>query len=380
MSDSLAEKKLFRGQIEELDGLRGIAILLVLFHHFWPREGALTAWAEVARLGWVGVDLFFVISGFLITGILLDTRSDPGYFRNFYWRRALRILPLYYAFLFGCFAVIPMAQGGPYFQSEFVREAGSPLWYLFYLGNLREAWTGLTPPHFLGPLWSLAIEEQFYVLFPLLVASLSREGLRKALIGLLLFAPLFRLATLGLFEANEKFQYVFTLSRVDVLALGGLLAIRVREPGVANHRSLARRWAWLLLAACAVAFALGGLDRVRPFCRILGYSLVGLTCLALVAWTVYARTEAGTGWLRLPGLRYLGRICYGIYLLHRPAEIAVLKVSGKLGLPWGPEPVVLMLLKVLAAVAVASLSWYLFESQFLRFKKAFASLHHPSSA
>jgi len=100
-----------RGRIVELEGLRGIAILIVTLHHFWPDTGGLfEAWAPLAHLGWVGVDLFFVISGFLIGGILLDTRDDPRYFSNFYARRVLPIFPLYYALVLSLFIVVPAGQ------------------------------------------------------------------------------------------------------------------------------------------------------------------------------------------------------------------------------------------------------------------------------
>src|SRR5690606_14821333 len=94
-------RSLHQGHIAELDGLRGIAILLVIVHHFWPDTGPLLAAYDVVHLGWIGVDLFFVISGFLITGILLDTRGERGYFRNYLARRALRVFPLYYLLVIG---------------------------------------------------------------------------------------------------------------------------------------------------------------------------------------------------------------------------------------------------------------------------------------
>ena len=128
-----------KGYIRELDGLRGIAILLVTMNHFWPPNGPLGRHAGVAHLGWIGVDLFFVISGFLISGILIDTLDSPNYYRNFYARRSLRIFPLYYLFITFLFVVIPLAQRGTYFHTAFIRESGSPAWYYLYLGNIRES-------------------------------------------------------------------------------------------------------------------------------------------------------------------------------------------------------------------------------------------------
>src|SRR4051812_38057710 len=100
----------YRGYIRELDGLRGLAIGLVMLHHYWPAGGVLSFGKNLAHLGWIGVDLFFVISGFLITGILLDTKDEQGYYRNFYARRGLRIFPLYYGFLLAAFTVIPLVE------------------------------------------------------------------------------------------------------------------------------------------------------------------------------------------------------------------------------------------------------------------------------
>src|SRR6478735_6413135 len=126
----MSKNALTKGFIVELDGLRGIAILMVMIHRFWPRTGVGFG-ADVAGAGWIGVDLFFVISGFLIAGILLDTKGEPGYFRNFYARRVLRIFPLYYLFVIG--TLIAFSH-----NAEFRQHAGSPFWYLAYLGNIPE--------------------------------------------------------------------------------------------------------------------------------------------------------------------------------------------------------------------------------------------------
>ncbi|WP_394842782.1 acyltransferase [Pendulispora brunnea] len=372
---------LTRGFIRELDGLRGIAISLVLLHRFWPDQGPLHRFAKVAELGWVGVDLFFVISGFLIAGILLDTRSDPHYFRNFYARRMLRIFPLYYVFVLGCLVVFPLMQRGPYFETSFIKTAGSPLWYILYLGNVPET-IGYEPPFVLGPIWSLAIEEQFYIVFPFVVAILDTAKLRKLLLGLIVAAPIFRLVALLLAPGNERIQYLATPCRMDCISLGCLLALMVRSTSF-DRKTVARALGAALLV-WAVGFPLGLLTRTTPWGRVLGYSVVAVTFGLLVLFVLQRRNERVTSLLRVSSLRYLGKICYGTYLLHRPADVFVDKLTNRLGItdpleaPEALESVSILLLKFGVAVAFASASWYAFEKPILRLKDRFQAVNHPA--
>jgi len=367
-----------RGTIRELDGLRGIAILLVLLHHFWPRSGPWAELASLPHLGWIGVDLFFVVSGLLITGILLDTRDSPGYFRSFYARRALRIFPLYYAFLLLAFTAIPALQGGEWASTEFVRQSGSPWWYVLYQGNLREAITGTEPAYVMAPLWSLAIEEQFYLVFPALLFWLPRRALRPTLIAAIIAALLFRVGTSLAWPSNERVQYLATPARVDALALGALLALGLREGwvGFSATRPVGRLMLGLTLTT-AVAFLLGGLDRTLWFGRTFGYSLVGVTFAALVLWAVMGREQRRTAWLRWGPLRSVGKICYGIYLLQRPVQVAAHKVSAALGVPLDPESLMTVPVLMLMTFVVASISWVGFEHPILRLKRHFVSAGHP---
>jgi peptidoglycan/LPS O-acetylase OafA/YrhL len=371
---------LARGYIPELDGLRGIAILLVIVHHFWPATGYLVPAKPVVHLGWMGVDLFFVISGFLITGILLDTRGQRGYFRNYLARRMLRVFPLYYLFVITAFLVIPAAQPGSFWQSEFVQESGSPLWYLLYLGNVREAITGVEPAYILAPLWSLSIEEQFYLVFPLLVAWLDRRALVRVLVAMVILAPVFRALMLVLFPDNVRIQYLATPSRMDVLALGGLLAVAVRSPTVLPSRRTTGRVLALLVALCACVFVAGGLDRTTSFARVLGYSLIAFTFTAFVTWTLQGRAARDTAWLRVRPLLMIGKLCYGIYLLQRPAEVILIRLFGVLGVAVDPESLTLVLLKMLFAFGVAAVSWHLLERPLLRLKDRFVTSSHPRDA
>lgn len=368
-----------RGHIREFDGLRGLAILAVMLHHFWPRSGPLAEWGRLPHLGWVGVDLFFVISGTLIAGILLETRADQRYYRNFYSRRALRIFPLYFIIVGGAFLVIPWLQANTH-PGAFVRESGSAWWYLLYAGNIRESLTGAAPAYVLAPTWSLCIEEHFYLSFALLVAAMPPARLRVLLWMLLLFAPGLRFATALAWPDNERIQYLFTLSRVDVLALGCLLALGLR--GLA-WLPPPRATSWLLsaaLLACAIAYHLGGLDRTTQFGRTLGYSLVAATAFLLVLWAIQRRGLLSTCWLRFGPLCTLGILCYGIYLLQRPAQVVLGKVAGRFWPGFEFDSVTGLVACCLVAVAAATASWLCIERPCLRLKRYFVSTRHPEAA
>lgn len=370
-----------RGRIVELEGLRGIAILIVTLHHFWPDTGGLfEAWAPLAHLGWVGVDLFFVISGFLIGGILLDTRDDPRYFSNFYARRVLRIFPLYYALVLSLFIVVPAGQAFlhqvPLAETAFMRESGSPLWYLLFAGNIRESITGVEPAYMLAPLWSISIEEQFYLLCPLLIRWLEPAALRRVLAGLMLLSPLFRLATFLLFPENERIQYLSTISRLDNLSAGVWLAVAARSGFAPSARTLSLLLP-ALTAAGALIFALGGFDRTAFFCRIFGYSFLALYFYVVVAWALRFRGRPASAVLRMRWLVYLGGLCYGLYILQRPAEILLLKGLAMMSVDLEQFGLLSLLAKTLFAVLVAHLSFRLLEAPINRLKSRFVSERHP---
>ncbi len=359
-----------RGFVPELDGLRGLAILLVMTHRLWPRAGELARYNGVAEIGWIGVDLFFVISGFLIAGILLDTRDDPDALRNFYARRVLRIFPLFYLFVGGMLLTFPVVTG-----AEYLHQSGSPFWYLFQLGNIPEGVLRHDPPYWLAPVWSLAIEEQFYLSFPWLVRAVDRRRLARVLVGFIALAPVVRLLGLVLFPQLDRFQYEFTLCRVDTIAVGCLLAIIVRLPAERQPRTRT------LVAVAAIAAAIAvatGLDRTTPFGRTLGYSVVAFGFAALVLLVVRARGHANAAALRFAPLRYLGKICFGLYLLHRPADTIVGALAVRAGLD--PLSGILIPLKMAGAVGLASMSWFLLERPFLRLKSRFTSHEHPLAA
>ncbi len=358
-----------KGFIAELDGLRGIAILMVMVHRFWPRTAHGTA-ADVAGAGWIGVDLFFVISGFLIAGILLDTRGEKGYFRNFYARRALRIFPLFYLFVGGVWLVLGRSP-------EFREHAGSPLWYFLHLGNVPEGVFGLEVPYWLAPVWSLAIEEQFYWSFPLFVAALDRRRLAIGLVALIVIAPVIRLVTTLAFPDQERVQYLVTFCRLDTLAVGCLLAVIVRAVDLERWRDLIRWTCWMVLPVVIALGVASGLDRTSPFDRVLGYSMVAVGCASLLALVILARGQRATALLRLAPLRYFGKLCFGLYLLHRPADTIVTALARRANLD---HDLWLLPAKIAVALAFATLSWRLLEQPFLSLKDRFRSERHPGDA
>ena len=355
------------GEIDEIDGLRGIAIFMVMVHRLWPRD-AVNRFSVAADAGWIGVDLFFVVSGFLITRILLDTRGEPGYFRNFYARRVLRIFPLYYLFVGTLLIVFPLAG-----NSEYLDHSGSPLWYLSFLGNVPEGLLGYDPPYWLAPVWSLAIEEQFYLTFPLIVWWLGPKRLGPFLIGLMLLAPAVRLGTMLAWPDQERIQYLFTLCRVDAIAAGCMIALVMRWRNVEALRGLA-----IMIACWAGAIAIiGDLDRTTPFGRVGGYSFVAIGFGALLVAVLTSRDRWWTAPLRLYPLRYAGKLCFGLYLLHRPADTFVTAIANRFDvdadrISWIP-------IKIAVAFVLATGSWLVIEKPFLRLKRRFVSPRHPEA-
>lgn len=383
---------LSRRHLPALDGVRGLAILLVLLHHFTPAATGGTATTRglltVLHTGWIGVDLFFVLSGFLITGILLDTRGQPGYYRNFFARRLLRIAPLYYGTLAVLFGLVPLlawsAPPADWIDRLFGKTTAElrslhhqQHWLWLYLTNLRIAldqhrWGVVN--HF----WSLAVEEHFYLFWPIVVHLLGARRLRWVCLGLIAFAPTLR-ATCWLLGLDPVVSYVLTPCRLDSLAFGALSAILLRDRTLgANLPRITRQLSvGVVVLLLALAGGYGRFDRDDPLVTILGFSLLG----ALFAAFTLSAATAPTASLRcrllsLPWLIALGRYSYGIYVLHH-FLIAPIKQL----LPWSlltrltGSYLAAIVLHALAAIlvshAVAWVVYHLFEVRFLRLKRYF---------
>ena len=360
-----------------LDGLRGVAILLVLGAHFsadLDATGATIAPAvRAAGAGWVGVDLFFVLSGFLITGILVDTRGDPAYYRNFYARRIVRIFPLYYGMLAVALILAPTL-GWPGTRDAIGR---AQPYYWLYAVNVLILITGSMRP--LAHLWSLAVEEHFYLAWPLVTGVVSRRGLIAASVGLAAIAPMTRIIMRGYFSPIAI--YTFTPCRMDSLAIGALGALVSRSPGA---RSGARRASAALAIALAaaiggLALAKGGLPQFDRDVQAWGYTALA-ALFGCVVTLVAPITRGRGGWVgsilcsAVP--RAFGKYSYGSYVLHPfvMGALARLVPSHRPGASWGIPSLGIatyVLAGILITQATAYASWHLFERHFLRLKGYF---------
>jgi len=354
----------------QLDGLRAFAAGVVVAQHMFL--GKLVRLGE-SGLGIYGVWLFFVLSGFLITGILLHARSQPSYARGqtlraFYARRSLRIFPLYFAVVLVCaaFGVGTM----------FRRDLG---WFLTYLPNWRFALLGTWGDRPSGPTWSLGVEEQFYLVWPTLVLFLPRRWLGRLFVGTAVAGVLSRLvlACLAPHEHAAVTAIMPTTSNLDPLALGALLALHRHDaPGAVDAR---RRWTRAALGAglviVAVVAVLSAAHRgVKALLVLetLGAALVSVWLVNGAAAGFRPRSIAARVLGAAP-VRYVGTISYGVYLLHQPIAYTLrthagvtLGLDGRLatGLAWGA-------LVLAVAIAAASLSWFCFERPINRLKDRF---------
>jgi len=301
---------------QALDAARGIAIILVLIWHYLPRDGATPGFIlSSTRLFWSGVDLFFVLSGFLIGGILLQNARSRNYFSAFYVRRAARILPLY-LLVFCAFAVL-IHLGPEFLAKSYKRHL--PLWsYLTFTQNfLYAARQGLNDP-LVDVTWSLAIEEQFYIFLSLLIRILNRKKLLIVTIALIILAPILRF-----YAPNFLIGYLLPFHRADSLMLGVLLALVWQWDGgkefLYKHVRLFR-WSFVLLFLVAAY-----LTYREAWIGDAGVHL-GLAffyCNFILLALLRNGNESRFSVLPNKVLEWFGLRSYGIYLLHKPVQILI---------------------------------------------------------
>lgn len=382
-----------RSHIPALDAIRGIAVLMVLVYHFnlEPADfpSPLARWTmKVFGQGSFGVDLFFVLSGFLITGILFDDKQSSHYFRNFYARRTLRIFPLYHGVLFVAFVLLPIVR--PWGITVDAGVAQYQAWLWLYGTNILQSWKGDWLLGDFNHFWSLAIEEHFYLLWPLVIYSCRRRTILW-ICGVLIVLALACRVGLAMLGGNEVAIYALTPCRVDALAAGAWLAIVARDAG--GVRRLVPGARISLLMSCGLlawlywlnARTAGTEDRplllqLRPSdCRLVFQFTLNAWFFASVL--ILAITTSPTS---LPGrfwnstcLRFFGKYSYGLYVyqvllipfFHSCFDGLNAPLSA--GSPFAGR-MLFTAEAALGTVAVALMSWHLYEKHFLKLKRFFA--------
>jgi peptidoglycan/LPS O-acetylase OafA/YrhL len=322
--------KYFKG----LDGLRAYAVILVMLFH-----------ARIIWWGWVGVQIFFILSGFLITRILIKAKGQPNFFKVFYMRRILRIFPLYYLLL-TVVIICAVIYGASYRDG---------ILYVLYIQNYKLGFTNFTPnfPHAFDHTWSLAVEEQFYFIFPFIVYYFSKESLRWILAAMMAAGVVF-IVGLPLRYPGSSINWSNTVSNFLFIGAGGLIA------------SISRKyWWWLktcLLCATGIGIvvhlSLSGFDKVNLTEHGGQFFLIALTP-AIMLLVIYLIGEVGDiGYLifKNPLSVYIGKISYGMYLFHTP----IFFLCDQYGLP--------LWLKFGTTIGLSALSWHFFEARFIALK------------
>lgn len=368
------------GHSPPLDGLRGLAILLVLAHHLTIVRSDVPFDASALTLlhtGWVGVDLFLVLSGFLITGILLDARDSERYFVSFYTRRTLRIFPLYYLVVFLSYHVVPLS---PTWERRLVGPGPIPHegYFWSFLSNFVFAEQDQFQHGILTVAWSLAIEEQFYLLWAVIVWLCPPRWLGVVCVLLVIGAPILR-AIASVTGATLIQIHVQTPYRADALATGAWLAWTLRQP---TASSLWRFGPWAALAGVAGVVGLVWWDGHNTW-NTWGKQSVGYSFLALMSGglLVSAHTRPpGSWWPRLfsaSWLRSVGRYSYCLYLIHLPVMWTMKDLvfdptsAPRLFGSAMPAQALFWLVAFAPAFALAWLSWRCFEQPILRLKRFF---------
>ncbi len=369
----------FSRRIPELDGLRGMAIGMVLYFHFVTlalvvRPHEMLDYLQImTRSFWSGVDLFFVLSGFLIGGILLDASNSPNYFKTFYIRRICRILPIY--FLFICLVGIAY---------RFVyRSIGAPLdwafagklpWYS-YLSFAQNVWMtklNTVGSSILGSTWSLAVEEQFYLVLPLLIRFVRRSALPYVFVVGVVIPPVLRFCVAHLFPNNFWATYTLLPCRMDPLFLGALCAYCLREPGIWSRLVKQRSALWIVLSLMIAGMPFLSIrDFTSPqlamFIFILGFSWVAFFYATLLLLALTDSRSFLSRVLRWPILAGLGAIAYSVYLFH--CGVYGLCIWGLTRHEWlllSWKDLGVTCLAVAITIAFGKLSWRYFEKPIVR--------------
>lgn len=350
-----------------LDGLRGAAIILVvLLHNF--------RFVDYFHFGWLGVDLFFVLSGFLITENLLYSLDKPYFLRNFYIRRLLRIFPLYYLLLVICLFILPSINK----NIDMSYYTGNQLWLWAFLQNWLFIFKSPYGDQSLLHTWSLAVEEQFYLLWPLIIL-LVRKPRNLIIIATLVLALLVTTRMLMWFYKTDHFAYAsfYTFTRIDGLCIGCIIALfmKINKTWISDNM-------WILVVLTSLLnFAFYFLDiqygNSLPYFAFAGYTTFPLLFGLLAYEAVVGKTRIIQLLFANSVMKFFGKISYALYLFHWPIYIVFTPLvsqafTSNTAMTAKQAVIISSLLVTIIAVVLSVLSFRYFESYFFKLKKRLA--------
>lgn len=355
--------------IPSLDGLRGLAILLVIGYHYF-------GFVPPFAFGWSGVDLFFVLSGYLITGRLWSTAGQPGYFRKFYRNRILRIFPLYFATLILFFIGIHFFTK-PSTQSLLAWYHSHWLSYFLFFVNWTIIVHGGPDAPYLTHFWSLSVEEQFYLFWPAVIYWLKGRNRQLVFLSFLLLALVAVRCSFfcwGPKQVGDPFFYFNTFFRMDSLILGALLYRLHQDARPIPFRIFTTLFATTFGILTIAVLTIYPPDPWHPFFETIGYTVIAFFAACLIHWVVQYPGTISAKAFATPALRFVGRISFGLYIFHW----LILQIFHSRFLGWylhqfpgdgARASLMSSLLCLLLTFAISILSYYFFESPFLRMKR-----------
>ena len=348
--------------------MRGIAILFVVFYHNF-------GFVKYFFFGWLGVDLFFVLSGFLITDILLKTVNKPRFFKNFYAKRVLRIFPLYFLSLIIFLVILPRIKGFPLDLSFYIDHQW---WFWTYLQNwflifYNVGNTTTAIQHY----WSLAVEEQFYIVWPLVIFLIRKPKILLAIAGFLLVSVIcIRLYMWTIQIKDLNYFGLYTYTRIDGICIGSMLAILQ----FMRSTFINRYFTGLILLLAAMNFIFYFINKefhfTYPYFAIVGYTTFAMLFAIVVHEAIQGGNKVINFLLNIRPLKFFGKISYGLYIFHWPVYLILYgwvdeKVRSVIKVSENNTAVLASILLTIIAILISVISFYTFERYFLKKKKAF---------
>jgi len=357
-----------RSYYPALDGLRGIAILLVVLYHNF-------GFISQSYFGWLGVDLFFVLSGFLITSILINEVNEAGFLKKFYVRRVLRIFPLYYLVLVIFLLVLP-AIG--FFTSDLEYFVRNQWWLWTYLQNWLFSFQLNEDAKILTHLWSLAVEEQFYLVWPFVILLFrSPKKLFVIMLSLLVLVITAR-SVIWLYKIEDlNYTTLYTFTRIDGICIGSMIALLMKfRPNL-----IINNFTFIVLGLAIINFIFYFLNQQNkngyPYFAFVGYTtFCAMFGLLLHEIVTTPKTSVINRILSVRPLRFFGKISYGFYIFHWPVYMMTYTgfyyfLKENINSPGSSVKIIAALLSTGLALIISVISFFLFENYFLRLKKKF---------